>query len=151
MLHKCKNIVWESWKPDLKTKYCTSNINCVLFLSLGKITPLNYVANKAGARNRKNGWKITDVSLLLRQYSSFFIQRAGTSAFAFSHPTMSMLCVHCFHCWLIRFNSQMPMSEWCSAFCIFYLFFCMTNMYVPLRMFFWYILWMLSVWMSMEA
>lgn len=116
---------------------------------------LNYVKNEASSwYQRGDEWKFTDVSLLSWQCDSnhskgwdFF----QLLPFFFSHPMMSVLFVlFCFH--FIGSDSQKAVSDCSSAFGMFSFFFnFMMNMYVPLCMSFWYILWILIVWMSMKA
>lgn len=115
---------------------------------------LNYVKNEAGSwYQRGDEWKFTDVSLLSWQCESnhskgwdFF----QLLPFFSSHPMMSVLfALFCFH--FIGSDSQKAVSDCSSAFGMFSFFYFLMNMYVPLCMCFWYILWILSVWMSMKA
>lgn len=72
---------------------------------------------------------------------SFFIQRAGTPAFAFSHPMMSV-------CALFLIINQIWITEsrvW-LVFCFWYILFMYDEYVCASAHVIWYILWILSVW-----
>lgn len=72
------------------------------------------------------------------------IQRAGTSAFAFSRPVMSVLCVNHFHCWSIRFESWKK-EKAASDLLLVWFFFLYDEYVCASTHVFWYIPWIISV------
>lgn len=124
--HKCLNIFCESWEPNLKTKYWR-------FFPLGDNILLDYVKMRLAL---SIGWEIDGrllMSLCCCDNVSCFLFKGLELQLLPSHiPWCQCFCAHCFHCWLIKLESQKPCLTGVLLLVCFC--FCMMNVYVPLRM-----------------
>lgn len=130
--------------PDLKTKYLTSFCNDLFAIFFELCLKWGWLSVLV-RRWMEDYWCLFVVVAMLVFF--FFLLRAGTSAFAFSHPMTLVLLRALFSVSVYQIWSTKAVSDYSSALVVFL----MINMYVPLCMSFDIYCGIFSVWKSMKA